>query len=107
MELSRRLRYLAPNVITYLGLCFGLLLGRCGVDTARCEGRRCDEQRAGEPARQPPVPSGEQADHGWHQQGADDGGIDEDADAALALGAELRWLGLPDAIYRGDRYTSD
>jgi LmbE family N-acetylglucosaminyl deacetylase len=31
----------------------------------------------------------------------------EDADAARALGAPVRWLGLPDAIYRGDRYKSD
>ena len=32
---------------------------------------------------------------------------DEDAAAARALGCSIRWLGLPDAIYRGDRYTSD
>jgi anti-anti-sigma factor len=31
----------------------------------------------------------------------------EDAEAAQALGSSLRWLGLPDAIYRGDRYRSD
>ncbi len=31
----------------------------------------------------------------------------EDADAARTLGAPVRWLGLPDAIYRGDRYKSD
>jgi LmbE family N-acetylglucosaminyl deacetylase len=31
----------------------------------------------------------------------------EDVAAAAAVGAELVWLGLPDAIYRGDRYTSD
>jgi len=31
----------------------------------------------------------------------------EDADAAQALGCPVRWLGLPDAIYRGDRYKSD
>lgn len=31
----------------------------------------------------------------------------EDRDAANALGCDIRWLGLPDAIYRGDRYTSD
>ncbi|GBD48567.1 PIG-L deacetylase family protein [Methylopila sp. Yamaguchi] len=31
----------------------------------------------------------------------------EDAAAAKTLGCEARWLGLPDAIYRGDRYTSD
>lgn len=31
---------------------------------------------------------------------------DEDARAAAILGAGLRWLGLPDAIYR-DRYASD
>ncbi len=30
----------------------------------------------------------------------------EDAAAAQALGCDVRWLGLPDAIYR-DRYTSD
>ncbi|NBJ10645.1 hypothetical protein GR304_06935 [Microvirga sp. SYSU G3D207] len=30
----------------------------------------------------------------------------EDAAAARALGCDVRWLGLPDAIYR-DRYTSD
>src|SRR5689334_13361377 len=32
---------------------------------------------------------------------------DEDARAAAVLGCAVRWLGLPDAIYRGDRYTSD
>lgn len=31
----------------------------------------------------------------------------EDAEAAAVLGCTLRWLGLPDAIYRGERYTSD
>lgn len=31
----------------------------------------------------------------------------EDAAAAQVLGAPVRWLGLPDAIYRGDRYRSD
>ncbi|MBQ0820758.1 PIG-L family deacetylase [Microvirga sp. HBU67558] len=31
----------------------------------------------------------------------------EDADAARTLGAPVRWLGMPDAIYRGDRYKSD
>jgi LmbE family N-acetylglucosaminyl deacetylase len=31
----------------------------------------------------------------------------EDADAARALGCPVRWLGMPDAIYRGDRYKSD
>lgn len=31
----------------------------------------------------------------------------EDASAASALGCQMRWLGLPDAIYRGDRYSSD
>ena len=31
----------------------------------------------------------------------------EDADAAAALNCTVRWLGLPDAIYRGERYTSD
>lgn len=31
----------------------------------------------------------------------------EDEAAAAALGCGLRWLGLPDAIYRGDRYGSD
>jgi len=31
----------------------------------------------------------------------------EDAAAARALGCGVRWLGLPDAIYRGDRYRSD
>ena len=31
----------------------------------------------------------------------------EDAAAAHALGSSVRWLGLPDAIYRGDRYRSD
>ena len=30
----------------------------------------------------------------------------KDAAAARALGCDVRWLGLPDAIYR-DRYTSD
>jgi LmbE family N-acetylglucosaminyl deacetylase len=30
----------------------------------------------------------------------------EDAAAARTLGCDVRWLGLPDAIYR-DRYTSD
>lgn len=32
---------------------------------------------------------------------------EEDACAAAALGCGVRWLGLPDAIYRGERYTSD
>jgi LmbE family N-acetylglucosaminyl deacetylase len=32
---------------------------------------------------------------------------DEDARAAAAMGCTIRWLGLLDAIYRGDRYTSD
>jgi LmbE family N-acetylglucosaminyl deacetylase len=31
----------------------------------------------------------------------------EDVAAATAVGADLVWLGLPDAIYRGERYTSD
>lgn len=31
----------------------------------------------------------------------------EDAAAAATLGATVRWLGLPDAIYRGERYSSD
>jgi LmbE family N-acetylglucosaminyl deacetylase len=31
----------------------------------------------------------------------------EDAAAARVLGCDVRWLGLPDAIYRGDRYRSD
>ncbi|MBB3021563.1 LmbE family N-acetylglucosaminyl deacetylase [Microvirga lupini] len=31
----------------------------------------------------------------------------EDAEAARALGSSVRWLGLPDAIYRGERYQSD
>lgn len=31
----------------------------------------------------------------------------EDLAAAEVLGARLRWLGLPDGIYRGDRYNSD
>lgn len=31
----------------------------------------------------------------------------EDAAAARILGCRLRWLGLPDAIYRGDVYQSD
>lgn len=31
----------------------------------------------------------------------------EDADAARTLGCSVRWLGLPDAIYRGERYTAD
>lgn len=31
----------------------------------------------------------------------------EDWEAADTLGADVRWLGLPDAIYRADRYTSD
>lgn len=31
----------------------------------------------------------------------------EDERAATVLGCTVRWLGLPDAIYRGDRYTSD
>lgn len=31
----------------------------------------------------------------------------EDAQAAQVLGCSVRWLGLPDAIYRGDRYNSD
>jgi LmbE family N-acetylglucosaminyl deacetylase len=32
---------------------------------------------------------------------------EEDARAAAALGCGLRWLGWPDAIYRGDRYPDD
>jgi LmbE family N-acetylglucosaminyl deacetylase len=32
---------------------------------------------------------------------------DEDAAAAGVLGCPVRWLGLPDAIYRGERYRSD
>jgi LmbE family N-acetylglucosaminyl deacetylase len=31
----------------------------------------------------------------------------EDAAATAALGADSRWLGFPDAIYRGDRYVAD
>jgi LmbE family N-acetylglucosaminyl deacetylase len=31
----------------------------------------------------------------------------EDAAAAAVLGCPVRWLGLPDAIYRGERYTTD
>jgi LmbE family N-acetylglucosaminyl deacetylase len=31
----------------------------------------------------------------------------EDAEAAKTLGCSVRWLGLPDAIYRGERYNSD
>jgi LmbE family N-acetylglucosaminyl deacetylase len=31
----------------------------------------------------------------------------EDAEAARTLGSSVRWLGLPDAIYRGERYKSD
>src|SRR3712207_8992516 len=31
----------------------------------------------------------------------------EDGEAARVLGCGVRWLGLPDAIYRGDRYNSD
>ena len=31
----------------------------------------------------------------------------EDLDAAAALRARTRWLGLPDAIYRGERHVSD
>lgn len=31
----------------------------------------------------------------------------EDECAARALGCDLRWLGLPDAIYRGEKYASD
>lgn len=31
----------------------------------------------------------------------------EDARAAAVLGCDIRWLGLPDAIYRGDRYLDD
>lgn len=32
---------------------------------------------------------------------------EEDAQAAAVLGCGLRWLGLPDAIYRGENYSSD
>ncbi|HEX7888327.1 MAG TPA: PIG-L family deacetylase [Ramlibacter sp.] len=32
---------------------------------------------------------------------------EEDACASAVLGCDVRWLGLPDAIYRGDRYASD
>lgn len=32
---------------------------------------------------------------------------EEDRVAAGLLGCSVRWLGLPDAIYRGDRYASD
>ncbi|MBA2964232.1 MULTISPECIES: PIG-L deacetylase family protein [Ramlibacter] len=32
---------------------------------------------------------------------------EEDARAAAVLGCGIRWLGLPDAIYRGDRYPDD
>jgi LmbE family N-acetylglucosaminyl deacetylase len=32
---------------------------------------------------------------------------EEDAHAAAELGCAVRWLGLPDAIYRGDRYPDD
>jgi LmbE family N-acetylglucosaminyl deacetylase len=32
---------------------------------------------------------------------------EEDAQAAAILGCHLRWLGLPDAIYRGENYSSD
>lgn len=32
---------------------------------------------------------------------------EEDARAADVLGCSVRWLGLPDAIYRGDRYPDD
>lgn len=32
---------------------------------------------------------------------------DEDRRAAELLGCGVRWLGLPDAIYRGERYASD
>ena len=31
----------------------------------------------------------------------------EDAEAAKSLGCTIRWLGLPDAIYRGDSYTCE
>lgn len=31
----------------------------------------------------------------------------EDERAATRLGCRIRWLGLPDAIYRGERYASD
>ncbi len=31
----------------------------------------------------------------------------EDTSAAAVLGARTRWLGIPDAIYRADRYSSD
>ena len=31
----------------------------------------------------------------------------EDAAASATLGARTRWLGFPDAIYRGDRYSAD
>jgi LmbE family N-acetylglucosaminyl deacetylase len=31
----------------------------------------------------------------------------EDAAAAAVMGCEVRWLGLPDAIYRGERYACD
>lgn len=31
----------------------------------------------------------------------------EDERAARALGCAIRWLGMPDAIYRGERYASD
>ncbi len=31
----------------------------------------------------------------------------EDTSAAAVLGARTRWLGIPDAIYRADRYRSD
>jgi hypothetical protein len=33
--------------------------------------------------------------------------MQRDAEAAQTLGFSVRWLRLPDAIYRGDRYTSD
>jgi len=32
---------------------------------------------------------------------------EEDAQAAAVLGCRLRWLGFPDAIYRGENYGSD
>jgi LmbE family N-acetylglucosaminyl deacetylase len=32
---------------------------------------------------------------------------EEDGRAAAVLGCTIRWLGLPDAIYRGDRYPDD
>lgn len=32
---------------------------------------------------------------------------EEDRRAAALLGCSVRWLGLPDAIYRGERYASD